>query len=175
MDKNDIHNYVKNGIDENTISKAIIEGWCLVCPNHAIKNENDAVTYEKWDNVTKTKIKVTKKYYELSVKEKEEVISSNKDACLTTSQIRNVFGELRRIQLNGYVKEKTTFLLIKPKLAYAVKRHKKKGLDMFYKLFCDAYDAIDFSDDNKGEIHFKNLMNLMEAVLAYHKYHGGRE
>ncbi|HQH18486.1 MAG TPA: type III-A CRISPR-associated protein Csm2 [Bacteroidales bacterium] len=109
----------------------------------------------------------------------KELVEPNKKPfdqdALTTSQIRNVFGELRRIQLNGYKKEKTAFLLVKPKLAYAAKRHKKKGVDMFYKLFCDAYDAMDFKDDDKGEIHFENLMNLMEAVLAYHKYHGGKE
>lgn len=92
---------------------------------------------------------------------------------LTTSQIRNVFGELRRIQLNGYKTEKTSFLLLKPKLAYAVKRHKKKGVDLFYQLFCAAYDSIDFNEDSKVEKQFANLMNLMEAVLAYHKYHGG--
>jgi len=94
---------------------------------------------------------------------------------LTTSQIRSVFGELRRIQLNGYRKEKTSFLLLKPKLAYAVKRHKKKGIELFYELFSYAYDAVDTKDDSKGEVHFENLMKFMEAILAYHKFHGGKE
>lgn len=94
---------------------------------------------------------------------------------LTTSQIRTVFGEMRRIQMNNYIKEKTAFLLLKPKLAYAVKRHKSKGLSKFYDLFSIAYDAVNTSDDTEGEHHFANMMNLLESILAYHKFHGGKE
>jgi CRISPR-associated protein Csm2 len=94
---------------------------------------------------------------------------------LTTSQIRIVFGEMRRIQMNEYINEKTAFILLKPKLAYAVKRHNSRGLTDFYKFFEIAYDIVDTNDDNTGSIHFENLMNLTEAILAYHKYYGGRE
>ena len=94
---------------------------------------------------------------------------------LTTSQIRTAFGEMKRIQMNEYTSEKTYFILLKPKLAYAVKRHNKKGLTKFYDFFSIAYDAVDTTNDENGKKHFENLMNLMEAVLAYHKYHGGKE
>ncbi len=94
---------------------------------------------------------------------------------LTNSQIRTVFGEMRRIQMNGYVPEKTSFIMLKPKLAYAVKRHKKDGLEKFYKLFSIAYDIVDTKDDEIGKSQFENMMNLLEAVLAYHKFHGGKE
>jgi len=94
---------------------------------------------------------------------------------LTTSQIRVAFGEMRRIQMNGFKNQKTDFLLLKPKLAYAVKRHNKQGLTDFFDLFATASDNVNMTDDILGEKHFKNLMDLMEAVLAYHKYHGGRE
>lgn len=93
---------------------------------------------------------------------------------LTTSQIRLIFGEMRRIQMNGYLKEKTGFLLLKPKLAYAVKRNKSTGLTKFYDFFSIAYGAVDTSNDQTGEHHFNNLINLFESVLAYHKYHGGQ-
>lgn len=93
---------------------------------------------------------------------------------LTTSQIRIVFGELRRIQMNGYSKEKTSFLLLKPKLAYAVKRNKSNGLTKFYDFFSIAYDAVETLDDHLGEVHFLNFINLFESVLAYHKFHGGQ-
>lgn len=93
---------------------------------------------------------------------------------LTTSQIRIVFGELRRIQMNGYTKEKTSFLLLKPKLAYAVKRNKSNGLTKFYDFFSIAYDAVETEDNKIGEVHFINFINLFESVLAYHKYHGGQ-
>ena len=94
---------------------------------------------------------------------------------LTTSQIRTSFGEMRRIQMNSFLKQKTDFLLLKPKLAYAVKRHNKIGLKKFYEFFSIAYDVVNTTDLAIGEKHFENLMNLMEAVLAYHKYYGGKE
>jgi CRISPR-associated protein Csm2 len=94
---------------------------------------------------------------------------------LTTSQIRTFFNEMRRIQMNSFSKQKTDFLLLKPKLAYAVKRHNKIGLKKFYEFFSLAYDVVNTTDLAIGEKHFENLMNLMEAVLAYHIYHGGKE
>lgn len=94
---------------------------------------------------------------------------------MSTSQIRNVFGEMRRIQMNGYKSQKTSFLLLKPKLAYAVKRNKNDGIEDFFKAFDLAYEVVNKDNDDEGAIHFGNMMNLLEAVLAYHKYHGGNE
>ncbi len=47
----------------------------------------------------------------------------------TTSQIRNFYGELKRIQLKGIDndKQKSAFHLLHPKLAYAAKRAEKSG------------------------------------------------
>ncbi len=100
-----------------------------------------------------------------------------KDNGLTTSQIRIAFGELRKIQMNGFWKEKPSFLLLKAKLAYATQRHKDKGkgVEEFYKLFSLAYDHINTNDETSGSKQFGNLMQLIEAVLAYHKFHGGKE
>lgn len=96
-----------------------------------------------------------------------------KEDGLTTSQIRNVFGEMRKIQMNGFEKEKSNFLLLRAKLAYATKRQQAKGMDKFYELFCEAYDAVDTASDKGGE-QFNKLLQLMEAVLAYHKFYGGQ-
>lgn len=97
-----------------------------------------------------------------------------KEQGLTTSQIRNIFGEMRKIQMNGFQKEKANFLLLRPKLAYAAKRQNAKGMDEFYKLFCTAYDAVDTNDDKKAPKQFDQLLQVMEAVLAYHKFYGGQ-
>ena len=94
---------------------------------------------------------------------------------LTTSQIRNVFGEMRRIQMNDFVQNKSAFLMLKPKLAYAVKRHNKPGLEAFYRFFTCASTGVDTNEDTAGKRHYDNLMNIIEAVLAYHKYSGGKE
>lgn len=85
---------------------------------------------------------------------------------LSTSQIRNVYGELKRIQMRGFDDEKTSFILLKPKMAYSVARDKK--LSDLKKVFDKAYDAVENSK------HFENLMDFMEALLAFHKSHGGK-
>jgi CRISPR-associated protein Csm2 len=97
-----------------------------------------------------------------------------KEEGLTTSQIRNVFGEMRKIQMNGFEKEVPNFLLLRPKLAYAAKRQSAKGMDAFYELFCIAYDAVEPEDKLKAATQFDQLLQVMEAVLAYHKFHGGQ-
>jgi|AntAceMinimDraft_17_1070374.scaffolds.fasta_scaffold11010_3 CRISPR-associated protein Csm2 len=87
---------------------------------------------------------------------------------LSSSQIRNVYGELKRIQMKGFENEKTSFILLKPKMAYAVVRDGKKGLKALGQVFDKAFDVVN------SENEFTNLMDFMEAVLAYHKAHGGK-
>lgn len=88
---------------------------------------------------------------------------------LTTSQIRNIYGELKRIQMKGFDDEKTSFLLLLPKMAYAAKRNNNEGLTALKKVFEKMHKQV-----QKAE-HYKNMMDLMEAILAYHKAFGGRE
>lgn len=91
---------------------------------------------------------------------------------LSTSQIRNIYGELKRIQMKGFANEKTAFILLKPKLAYATARSRE--LKPLTEVFNEAFDAIDTSNTGQGTKHFENLMDFMEATLAYHKAHGGK-
>lgn len=102
---------------------------------------------------------------------KGKELSNNK---LTTTQIRNVFGEMRRIQLNGFNKEIRSFLLLKPKLAYTAKRHKNPGVNEFFKIFEAASGGIEINSENNNK-QYQNLIDLFEAILAYHKYYGGQE
>jgi len=118
---------------------------------------------------------VKKGITEETVNKADKIGKNLADNKLTTSQIRNIFGEMRRIQMKGYKSEKSSFLLLKPKLAYAVKRNYSKGIKYFYEIFCSGFDAIDKKNDVEGEKQFDNLMNILEAILAYHKYHGGKE
>ena len=90
------------------------------------------------------------------------------DTGLSTSQIRNYFGEVRRIQMKGYEKEKTAFLLLKPKLAYAAKRNKNNGANNFKRVMDQAHQYVE------NEADFQNFVNLLEAILAYHKAYNGK-
>jgi CRISPR-associated protein Csm2 len=95
-----------------------------------------------------------------------------KETKFTTSQIRNVFGEVKRIQLKGFEDNKTSFLLLRPKLAYAAKRANTKGAEAFEKVMQQAHMAVDADQEGSGK-RFLNFCDFMEAVLAYHKAKGG--
>ena len=81
---------------------------------------------------------------------------------LTTNQLRKFFGEVKRQQMQGF--NKTEFILLKPKLAYAVGRADKNSkIKDFYGVISDAMDKV--SDERS----FKNFIRVFEAIVAYHK------
>lgn len=91
---------------------------------------------------------------------------------LTTSQLRKFFGEVKRQQMTGY--DETEFIMLKPKLAYAVGRAKQNGrkgkylkIEDFYRVMADAIDKVEKSKDKKKA--FGNFITAFEAIVAYHK------
>jgi CRISPR type III-A-associated protein Csm2 len=91
---------------------------------------------------------------------------------LTTSQLRKFFGEVKRQQMTGY--DDTEFVMLKPKLAYAVGRAKQNGrkgkyqkIEDFYSVMADAIDKVEASTDKPKA--FKNFIKAFEAIVAYHK------
>lgn len=98
----------------------------------------------------------------------------NDKQCLTKSQIRNVYGEIKRIQFKRVetIEGKTSFMLLKPKVAYAEGRNKTKGLSLFKKVFDKAWSI---TSENLNDMTYGNFCALLEAILAYHKAYGGKD
>lgn len=107
------------------------------------------------------------------------------DNKLTTNQIRNVFGEVKRIQMKGFTKTfDSELLLLKPKLAYAKARKSQGGkgaeqsAESLQKVLSAGIDAVFFvghkDAPNEKFDRFENFVNFFEAVLAYHRAHGGK-
>ncbi len=101
------------------------------------------------------------------------------DNNFTTSQIRNVYGEIKRIQLSGFSENKSDFLLLRPKMAYASKRATDKdrratGATDFEKVIKKAHGAVASGTDGDAK-RFENFCDFVEAILAYHKAAGGRD
>lgn len=90
-------------------------------------------------------------------------------AKLTTSQLRKFFGEVKRQQMMGY--NETDFVLLKPKLAYAVGRAKDSNakINDFYHVIAKAIDSVKASTQEESEKRFKNFIKVFEAIVAYHK------
>ncbi|MBN8685007.1 MAG: type III-A CRISPR-associated protein Csm2 [Chitinophagales bacterium] len=92
---------------------------------------------------------------------------------MTTSQIRNYFGEVRRIQAKGYENDRPSFLLLRPKLAYAqarvVSKMGKSRISDFKEVMDTAHKAVSSKEQ------FQHFVDFLEATLAYHKFYGGRD
>ena len=87
---------------------------------------------------------------------------------LTTSQIRNVFGAVKVLQMREEF-DLHEFVLLKPKLAYAAARAKQRdrrstGADTLKRVLSWAIDEV--GSDGKN---FTNFVDFFEAILAYHK------
>ena len=96
-----------------------------------------------------------------------------KDKKLTTSQFRNIFGEIRSIQQipeTNKQKKKNRIVLLKPKIAYAQK--KGSGFPEEFKKTLDrALELVINASDEKFNTNFNNFVDFVEALLAYHKAH----
>lgn len=89
---------------------------------------------------------------------------------LTNSKIRSIYGEIKRIQMGEFNKEKSSFYLLKPKVAYALGRdNNNEGLKLFKLIFDHVFASV---TDQKT---YENFCNLIEAILAYHKAYGGKD
>lgn len=89
---------------------------------------------------------------------------------LTNSKIRSIYSEIKRIQMGEFEKEKTSFYLLRPKMAYALGRDSgNEGLKLFKLIFDRA------SNEVRDRKSYLNFCNFIEAILAYHKAYGGKD
>ena len=104
------------------------------------------------------------------VKYAEEMGKYMADNGLTNSKIRSIYGEIKRIQMGEFEKEKSSFYLLKPKVAYALGRDdKNQGLKLFKLIF--DHCSVNVIDQKT----YQNFCNFIEAILAYHKAFGGKD
>ena len=83
---------------------------------------------------------------------------------LKTSQIRKVYGAVKKIQMSEEF-NRNELIMLKPKLAYAAAR--KSEVEDLKDVLTQAINQVDNADK------FKNFVDFFEAILAYHKAFGG--
>mgnify|MGYP000023538183 CR=1 FL=1 len=111
--------------------------------------------------------------YQTLVEEAERIGQELVKQRLTTSQIRNVFGEVKRLQMRF---DPNRLRMLKPKLAYMGARAGDGG-QRLRDVLSAAVDAV-FSGNPAGsevEQRFRRMVDFFEAILAYHKAYGGRD
>jgi CRISPR-associated protein Csm2 len=93
---------------------------------------------------------------------------------LSKSQIRNVFGEVRRIEADWSSADETTgranlrrLLLLKPRMAYQRKREPKT--EPLMTTLTDGVDLVaEATTPEEQYRRFRHFVEFFEAVLAYH-------
>lgn len=87
---------------------------------------------------------------------------------IKTSQIRRYLDSLRRIKADNSIESfnASSVLLQQVKIAYAAGRN--KDLDFLYEVMKSA-----ITEGSKGYKCFEQLLRMVEAIVAYHKFYGG--
>lgn len=96
-----------------------------------------------------------------------------KNTSVTTNQIRNAYGNMKKLEMAGWQGSRTQreVILLKPRLAYAVGRQKgaaQVGLRNLQTVLNHAIEAPVNDADT-----FKRFCQFFEAIVAYHKAAGG--
>lgn len=96
---------------------------------------------------------------------------------IKTNQVRNFFASINAIRTE-YQTSKTfnekierKLIMLKPQLAYATGREKK--VQTLQEFIFKAIDSTVKSTNRNDALD--NFFALVEAVVAYHKFYGGRE
>jgi len=101
----------------------------------------------------------------------EELGKYLKDSGLKTTQIRRFLDGIRRLDVQfskGKQFLEDQVVLLKPKLAYAAGRNKE------VRPLMDVLQPA-ITAGSKSYADFKKLLSLIEAIVAYHKFHGGAD
>ena len=91
---------------------------------------------------------------------------------ISTSQIRNIFGEVRQIEMEWKHNPEASWVrlqLLRPKLAYTAKKADKNRAIIFRDVLSTAILNVEGKPEN-----FQRFISLFEAILAYHRAYGGR-
>lgn len=95
---------------------------------------------------------------------------------VTTSQLRNIFSEVKRIELkmeDANVDWETDVLMLRPKIAYNTARTLGRTKGSRMKELRDVLEEAlkDVSDKD----HYRNFSKFFEGIIAYHKVNGGKD
>ena len=95
---------------------------------------------------------------------------------VSTSQMRNLFSEVKRIELkleDPNYDWQTAFLLLRPKIAYNAARvlakNNRSRMTDLKTILEKAHRAVESKE------HFANFSRFIEGIIAYHKVYGGKD
>lgn len=133
---------------------------------------------EKWikEKIDKETIEYAEEFAKILVEHNQGYQNYSGVFELKSSQLRKFFGAVKNFQLKVQQTDDfnvSEFIMLKPKLAYAVGRvkqqHKNDAIRIkdFADVISKAIDLVIDSEDKQKA--FKNFVNFFEAIVAYHK------
>ena len=152
--------------DSPALKREQVENWIQKGPSNELLKETDSFGKYIADSLKKTDKRN-------KTENKNEDVP--RDEIVTTSQIRQIFGKLKSIEAKGYDSsaQRSEFMMLKPLIAYAAGRHNKTGLQRLKERISWGIDMVLEGPMEDEPKRFKNFCRLFEAILAYHKAHGG--
>jgi CRISPR-associated protein Csm2 len=94
---------------------------------------------------------------------------------VTTSQLRNIFSEVRRVEQKLETEDwQTDFLMLRPKIAYSTARVLARTKQSTIKDFREIIELAHAQVQGKKE-NFDNFVKFFEGIIAYHKVYGGKD
>jgi CRISPR-associated protein Csm2 len=112
----------------------------------------------------------------------DQIAQQLAQARITTHQIRNIYSAVQRVRALADQPDakpaeiNRRLIFLKPKLAYATGRQGRQSQDSMKVLQGEIVQAIDgvvHSEDHRRAC--ENFFFFMESIVAYHKFHGGRD
>lgn len=115
---------------------------------------------------------------ELLVEKSKELALDLKNKRMTTSQIRALFGEVRQIEAEWEMENKKDeayrrLILLRPKMAYRARKERGEAVPILVNILDKALIEVTKGDEDKRDLRFRHFVEFFEAILAYHKAHGG--
>lgn len=97
---------------------------------------------------------------------------------VTTTQMRNIFSEVKRIEVKvinqeQFQKSKSAILLLRPKIAYNTARVLANKRDSNMTELREVLEKGLLAVENHQ--HFKSFSQFFEGIIAYHKVYGGKD
>ena len=96
---------------------------------------------------------------------------------VTSSQIRNIFGTARQIQMRWPNYPEAAYrdaVLLRPKLGYFAKRERGRGMADLERILSPALEEMSRAKDRaERQKRFNHFVDFFEAIVAYHKAFGG--
>ena len=96
---------------------------------------------------------------------------------VTSSQIRNVFGTARQIQMRWPNDPDAAYrdaVLLRPKLGYYARRERGRGMADLSRVLTPALEVMGAGEDMEvRQERFDRFVDFFEAIVAYHKAYGG--